>query len=161
MDMFVIMTMFFGRGVNWCWWSYVFFCSAPVGCGVGAWTRMFQCASQRDEFEVPNLEDLRLEIPGKRAHQCRHRDQHTCINVQYSSVVTNSLITTFSHSEVMFISNRRMIINYKSNINFLIKMWCACIILVKLNIRHLQYLLIYTIYMYIQKTIFCLKTSRH
>ena len=143
MDMFVIMTMFIGRRVNWCWWSYGFFCSAPVGCGVGAWTRMFQCASQRDEFEVPNLEDLRLEIPGKRA------DTETSIpvNVQYISVITNSLIRNFLHSEVMFISNRRMIINYKSNINFLIKMWWECIILVNLNIRHLQlYLLIYTIY---------------
>lgn len=79
---------------------------------------MFQCASQRDEFEVPNLEDLRLEIPGKRA------DTETSIpvNVQYISVITNSLIRNFLHSEVMFISNRRMIINYKSNINFLIKM---------------------------------------
>lgn len=44
----------------------VFFCflTAPV-CVAGGWTRGLMCpSSHRDEFEIPNLEDLRLEIPG-------------------------------------------------------------------------------------------------
>ncbi|XP_062613181.1 uncharacterized protein LOC134274957 [Saccostrea cucullata] len=36
--------------------------TAPVPATNG-WTRMFMSTTQRDEFEVPNLEDLRLEIP--------------------------------------------------------------------------------------------------
>jgi hypothetical protein len=37
--------------------------TAP-GPASGGWTRMFLSTSQRDDFEVPDLDDLRLEIPG-------------------------------------------------------------------------------------------------
>lgn len=41
-----------------------FLLTAPV-CVAGGWTRGLMCPSpHRDEFEIPNLEDLRLEIPG-------------------------------------------------------------------------------------------------
>lgn len=45
--------------------KYFFFSlTAPV-CVAGGWTRGLMCpSSHRDEFEIPNLEDLRLEIPG-------------------------------------------------------------------------------------------------
>lgn len=46
--------------------SSIFFVllTAPV-CVAGGWTRGLLCpTSHRDEFEIPNLEDLRLEIPG-------------------------------------------------------------------------------------------------
>lgn len=43
---------------------FLFLLTAPV-CVAGGWTRGLMCPSpHRDEFEIPNLEDLRLEIPG-------------------------------------------------------------------------------------------------
>lgn len=43
---------------------FLFLLTAPV-CVAGGWTRGLMCpSSHRDEFEIPNLEDLRLEIPG-------------------------------------------------------------------------------------------------
>lgn len=45
-------------------WGILFLLTAPV-CVAGGWTRGLMCpSSHRDEFEIPNLEDLRLEIPG-------------------------------------------------------------------------------------------------
>lgn len=45
-------------------WGILFLLTAPV-CVAGGWTRGLLCpTSHRDEFEIPNLEDLRLEIPG-------------------------------------------------------------------------------------------------
>lgn len=52
------------RPVYQVFWGILFLLTAPV-CVAGGWTRGLMCPSpHRDEFEIPNLEDLRLEIPG-------------------------------------------------------------------------------------------------
>lgn len=53
-----------GQCIKESWVFLLLLLTAPV-CVTGGWTRGLMCPSQRDEFEVPNLEDLRLEIPGK------------------------------------------------------------------------------------------------